>query len=124
MNSSAPATAEIASADARARKAPKKPRSETAKRGRGSLDLTPMKAFLASLDVGVTPTLHVNGHSYSTAIVTVDFGSPLTPIKLTQEQTQDLTDRLRRLARDIIGRDANVRVSHDSSNGIFWAGTA
>lgn len=111
----------IVQADAR-RPRPRKTRSN--ERGpRRSYDIAPVAEYLASLDLGVTPTIHVNGHSFQMALVTVDFGQPLKPIKLSAEQNQEFTDRLRKLARDIIGRDA-VRVSHDLTGGLVYYASA
>lgn len=108
-------------ADARRPRA-RKPRTNE-RGGRRSYDVTPVAEYLASLELGVTPTIHVNGHSFQSALVTVDFGQPLRPIKLSQEQNQEFTDRLRKLARDILGREA-VRVSHDLTGGLVYYASA
>jgi len=85
-------------------------------------DPTTLITYLNSLDLGVTPTVKVNGHNYSMALVTVDFGTPLKPVKFSAEESQEFTDRLRKLAKDVIGRDnVNIRISNDSQNGVFWA---
>ena len=99
----------------------KKPRS-TGPRERRGADTKYIRDWLESLELEVKPTVHINGHAYTSALVTVDFGSPLKPVKLTPEQNGELTDRLRMLAKDIVGREnANIRISHDGQNGIFWA---
>lgn len=104
------------SAQADARRA-KKPRARIA-------DTSFLQNYLNSLELGVNPVIHVNGHSFPMALVTVDFGSPLKHVKLSPDQAGELTDRLKRLAREVLGREANVRVSHDGPNGVYWASVA
>lgn len=80
--------------------------------------------WLASLELEAKPSLHVNGHGYGGALLCVDFGTPLKPTKLTPEQSAELNERMKKLARDVLGREsANVRVSFDSQNGVYWAST-
>lgn len=83
-----------------------------------------LQDWLASQNFSVNPTVHVNGHTFSTAYVTVDFGTPLSPISMTDEQTSELTERLRELAREVVGRPMNIRISHDPFNGVYWASAA
>lgn len=83
-----------------------------------------LQLWLNSQGFSVSPTVHVNGHTFSTAYVTVDFGTPLTPVNISDEQTSELTERLRELAREVVGRPVNVRISHDPFNGIYWASAA
>jgi hypothetical protein len=79
------------------------------------------ETFLSNLDIPVKARLHVNGASYHTALVTVDFGEPLEPFRLTQDQTYELHSGLRALARDILGRDAPININTDNSRGVVWA---
>lgn len=96
-----------------------RPGERTARR---TADVASLREYLASLQLGVTPTVHVNGHAFQMALVTVDFGQPLKSAKLNQEQNAEFTDRLKRLAREVLGREtANIRVSYDGSHGVFWA---
>lgn len=90
------------------------------------VDTTALADYLAGLDLGVTPTIHVNGHAFQMALVTVDFGQPLKPIKLSAEQHSEFTDRLRKLGRDILnrGENANIRVSHDLTGGLVYFASA
>lgn len=91
-------------------------------RARRVIDTASLAEFLAGLDLGYTPTIHVNGHAYQMALVTVDFGQPLKPVKLNPEQNAEFTDRLRKLAREVLnrGENANVRVSHDLTAGLVY----
>lgn len=88
---------------------------------RSSVDLADFKSWLAGLDVGVIPTIHVNGHQYTQAVLAVDFGQPLRPAKLTPEQSQDLIAYMRRATADIVGREVNCRISYDHQHGVYWA---
>lgn len=90
---------------------------------RKSIDVTEFRSWLETLDVGVTPSIHINGYGYP-AIMAVDFGSPLKPVKLTYDQNQELLERIRKTTREVVGREANVRVQHDQSAGIFWSSLA
>jgi hypothetical protein len=104
----------------------RRPRARKDNRAKGSarrtVDTASLAEFLASLDLGVTPTIHVNGHAFQMALVTVDFGQPLKSIKLNPEQNSEFTDRLRKLAREVLNRGdaAAVRVSHDLTGGLVY----
>ena len=88
-------------------------------------DLADLSTFLATIECEVNPTVHVNGSAYASALAAIDFGSPLNQFRLTSDDNAELTDRLRRLARAIVGREnANIRISHDGQNGIFYASLA
>lgn len=91
-------------------------------RARRVIDTASLADYLAGLDLGVNPTIHVNGHAFQMALVTVDFGQPLKSIKLNQEQNAEFTDRLRKLGREVLGRGENaaVRVSHDLTAGLVY----
>lgn len=97
----------------------KKARVESRKR---AVDTADLRAFLSSLNVGVDASVHINGHSFQMALVSVDFGSPVIQARLSPEETHTLNDLLRLVAREVIGgRDANIRINHDGPNGIYWA---
>jgi hypothetical protein len=87
-------------------------------------NVSEINTYLESLGLAVTPTVHINGRAFSTCLVTVDFGQPLTPVRLTSEQNGEFTERLRELAKRVLGRDANIRISHDGPNGVYWASVA
>lgn len=98
-------------------------RPEKRQRTRGSTaELEGLRSWLSALELGaVRPTVHVNGHHHPTALVVVDLGSPLKQVRLNSEQSGELGQRLRRVAKEVLGREANIRVSADNSNGIHWA---
>jgi hypothetical protein len=84
-----------------------------------------LENFLAGLELANKPVIHVNGKEHPTAVVVVDFGSPLTQVKLTPEQNQELAGKLRKFARELVNKDANLRISSDNYLGlIFWASSA
>lgn len=87
-----------------------------------SVNQRPLEDWLAAQGFSVNPTVKVNGPSTEAAILAVDFGSPIDgPVRLTAEQTDELTNRMKRLASDFYSGDVSVRVSYDQSNGIYWA---
>ena len=97
--------------------APKAPR-----RPQGTAELDGLRNWLASLELGaIRPTVKVNGPYHPTAIITVDLGQPVKQVRLNSEQSSELGQRLRRTAREILGRDATIRISADNSHGIHWA---
>lgn len=83
-------------------------------------DLGDFKTFLAGLGMMAEPSIHVNGAAYSTALVVVDFGTPFKQTKLNADQSSELVTRLRKLTRDLLNREVNVRVSNDNHAGIWW----
>lgn len=111
-----PATAEVRRPRARKDNRPK------AAGARRTVDTASLADYLASLDLGVSPTIKVNGHAYQMALVTVDFGQPLKSVKLTPEQNAEFSDRLRKLGREVLnrGENANVRVQHDLTAGLVY----
>lgn len=84
--------------------------------------LNDLRNYVASLDVPVKPSVHVNGGSFHSAVLTVDFGQPLEPLKLTSEQVNGLTSAMREAARQVARSNSNVRINADSNNGlVYWA---
>lgn len=71
-----------------------------------------LKEYLASLDCGVKPSVHVNDDRRVPLVV--DFGTPLTPVKLTQEQEDTIYEKM----YAYVGR--NYKAQHDPNNGIYW----
>lgn len=81
-----------------------------------------LESFLSSLDLPNKPSVHVNGREHPTALVVVDFGAPLEPVRLNSEQSQELAGKLRKFARDLITKEVNIRVSSDNYSGVvYWA---
>lgn len=84
-------------------------------------DFDEFRLWLASLNL-INPTLHINGTAYAGAVLTVDFGTPLTEQKLDADQSAELVARMRNAARILCqDKDSNVRVQNDIQNGIWWA---
>lgn len=94
------------------------PRLATRKSGP---DLAEFKAFLAGLAMAAEPSIHINGPLYHHALLVVDFGTPFKQTKLTPDQSAELVNRIRKLSRDLLGKEINVRVSNDSHAGIWWS---
>jgi hypothetical protein len=84
-------------------------------------DFDDFRAWLGSLDM-INPVLHVNGATHLGAVLTVDFGTPLTEQKLDATQGAELVSRMRTATKSLLpDKDVNVRVQNDSANGIWWA---
>lgn len=85
------------------------------------VELDEFKQWLADLES--RPRLHVNGPVFSTAVITVDFGTPLEENKLSQELAGELTNRMRLVTKVLCKEKdaASVRVQNDTSNGIWWS---
>jgi hypothetical protein len=93
-----------------------------ARRPASTVELNDLKNWLSTLQLGAAkPTVKVNGSYHPTAVVVVDLGQPLKQVRLNSEQSGELGQRLRRTAREVLGRDAAIRVSADNSHGIHWA---
>lgn len=106
----------------RTEKAPRQPREKRApRRAASTVELDDLRRWLGTIEIGVKPSLKINGSHHPTAILVVDLGQPLKQIRLTSEQSSELGQRLRRTARELLGRDASIRVSADNSHGIHWA---
>jgi hypothetical protein len=95
-----------------------KTRSKSSRRA--GPDVKTFQDWLRSLDLHVNPSIHIN-YGYQSAVVAVDFGSPLQPVKLSNDQTIELHSRIRKLTKEVIGKDINVRIMHDQSNGVYWS---
>lgn len=92
------------------------------RRAASTVELKDLETWLATLSLGsAKPSVKVNGSHYPTAVVVVDLGQPLKQVRLNSEQSSELGARLRRTAREVIGRDASIRVSTDNGHGIVWA---
>ena len=76
------------------------------------------KNWLGSFPVG-KPSAKVNGSAFAAAVVAVDFGTPLEPIRLTAGQNHDLHAKMKELTTALTGR-RNVRVQFDHNNGVYW----
>lgn len=90
-------------------------------RKKSKFEFEDFKVWLAGLGAPGTPTLHINGPTYSTAVIAVDFGTPLQEFKITPEQNAELVTRMRKAVRDLCGSEVNPRISTDNGNGVWWA---
>lgn len=78
--------------------------------------------WLISLNVGVKPSLKLNPGFINAAVV-VDFGTPKDPVRLTADQSTELSNRMRDLAVSITNRK-NTRINYDNQNGVYWTSVA
>jgi hypothetical protein len=79
-----------------------------------------LRAWLQTLDLPFKPGLHINGLPFTSALVAVDFGQPLEPIRITPEQKLELLERIRKLTCIVLDRETYVNVENDN-NGIYWS---
>lgn len=87
-----------------------------------STALYDLESYLNTLKLKAKPGIHVNGKDHPMALVVVDFGTPIESVRLTSEQSQELASKLRKYARELVSKDANIRVSSDHYSGlIYWA---
>jgi hypothetical protein len=85
------------------------------------LDFNEFRQWLSSLNL-INPTLHVNGIQFTSAVLTVDFGTPLVEQKLTPEQNAELVTRMRSSVKSLHhDKEKDVRIQTDTVNGIWWA---
>jgi hypothetical protein len=101
----------------------KKSRGETpAAKARRLIEASNLHAYLRDLGLPVQPTIHINGPAFASAVVVVDFGQPLEPIKLTDDENAEVTEYLRQLTRTVIGKNINLPVEVDTKNGlVYWS---
>ncbi len=83
-------------------------------------DLTELKTFLETIEATVPPSIHINGTNYPNCVLAVDFGQPLKPTKLSNEQQGELGAHLKRATKIVMNKEVNVRVSSDPQTGIWW----
>lgn len=67
-----------------------------------------------------SPTLHINGNDHPTALITVDFGQPLTGVSMTSERSGELSALARAAAKSLTRRRGQLRTSYDNHRGVFW----
>ena len=82
-------------------------------------DFEDFRVWLGGLEMA-NPSLHVNGAGYTTAVLTVDFGTPLVEQKLTPEQSGELVNHMRSATKSLFSNDINVQVQSDLPNGIWF----
>ena len=92
----------------------------TEKSKKRTKDFDEFRVWLAGLDM-INPTVHVNGAPFTSAVMAVDFGTPLTEQKLTSDQSAELVAKMRSATKSLFqDKEINVRVQNDTSNGIWW----
>lgn len=112
-------------------KRPRKPRAESDKTDKPERrtrapttknvnEVVEFRKWLAALDLGIIPTVHVNGAPFTNCILAVDFGNPLKGIKFTPEQSVELVTRIRGATKSILDRDIKISVMSDHANGVWW----
>lgn len=79
-----------------------------------------LKAILDGFIIPVKPTIHINGYLHPTAIVTVDFGTPLEEYTLSSEQITMMGEQIISLAQNITNKQ-KIRFNADLDNGVYWA---
>lgn len=84
-------------------------------------DIEVFQAWLATF--ANSPKLHINGPNFSTAVLTVDFGSPIhDDTKLASEQIGELVNRMRSLTKTLSkDHEVMVRIQSDTATGIWWS---
>lgn len=78
--------------------------------------------FIEGMNIPANPTVHVNGKEHPSAVLVVDFGSTeMGTVRLNQEESAELANRMRDYTRDLLNRSVAVRVSVDTYNGlVMW----
>jgi hypothetical protein len=86
-------------------------------------ELDECRSWLEGLGFQSAPKMHVNGIAHPSAVVVVDFGTPLNePTKLTAEQSAELIGHIRSNTKALYReREVTVRVQSDTSTGIWWS---
>ena len=78
-----------------------------------------LNSLLASMDG--RPSLHVNGDTHPTALLTVDFGQPTQRVDLSSADFESLSRTMRDAALELTRRRGEVRVQADLHRGVYWA---
>jgi hypothetical protein len=87
---------------------------------RKSIDTTELRAWLDSQGFPVNVAIKVNGTNHPTAVITVDFGSPVVPVRLSDDQRDNIAYWIKDLTMALYTTPVNVRVTHDPQNGILY----
>lgn len=86
-------------------------------------EIDEFRVWLEGLGFQSAPKVHVNGTGYTTAVVVVDFGTPLVEAtKLTPEQSAELIGYIRSNTKALFrDREVVVRVQNDPNTGVWWS---
>lgn len=104
-----------------------KPKVKSTKPRNKTTDLSDIQSFLSQLETEFKPSLHVNtvnGTSFLNCVLTVDFGQPLNPPKLSEEDEEKLKEKMRAATKLVLNRDVGIRVLNDPYYGIWWTSVA
>ena len=81
-----------------------------------------LSTWLLGLDVGVKPSVKINS-GFTNATVVVDFGTPKEPVRLSADQSAELSNMMREIAVALTNRKS-IRINHDNQNGVYWTSVA
>lgn len=85
-------------------------------------ELAEFKIWLEGLGFQSPPKIHLNGVEHPSAVMVVDFGTPLVePVKLSSEQSAELIGFIRSVTKSLYSGEIIVRVQSDAITGIWWA---
>jgi hypothetical protein len=85
-------------------------------------DVEALKTFLDQQPE--KPRLHINGGDFPFAILSVDYGQPLSGVLISSERGNELTSLMRIAAKTMTKRRGSIRVNFDNSHGVFYASMA
>lgn len=85
--------------------------------------LVPLMEVVDSFGKHVVATVHVNGPAVDgSAIVVVDWGAPIDPVRLTHDEQNQMYNAMRDLTAKLFevqaGERLSIRTSHDK--GVYW----
>jgi hypothetical protein len=84
-------------------------------------ELENLRNWLSTVRLGeVTPSLKVNGPQHLTAVLVVDVGQPLKQVRLTSEQVLEMSSKMKKAAKELLGSNYTLRVTADNTHGIHW----
>jgi len=87
-------------------------------------ELSEFKAWLTSLELGINPHVHINGPSFLSCVLVVDFGTPLEGIKMSSERSAELFAKMKNITKTVMNKEVKVSVMNDHNNGIWWTSVA
>jgi hypothetical protein len=101
-------------------KAVRRPATAQKRPSRYMPNLTTLRDWCAGLNFSVKPTVHVNGPSFLSCVLTVDFGTPLVQERLDQDQQNELATLMVRATGDVMGREGHYGINNDLREGIWY----
>lgn len=85
-------------------------------------EIETLKTYLANQSD--SPRLHINGSDHPTALITVDFGQPLSGVSMNHDRFSELSGLMKAAAKTLLKRRGQVRVNYDNHHGVVWAALA